>query len=320
MNTSVNCVVILILMGGAPGEGETRSSPPAKSAAAIADPLAAEPSAETKPRQEERFYRFLPGTKISLKPRKDKYFLGENILLDYRVLYEGEGRVDVWNPDGLRSDYCHVMATNQAGQRVPECTMRFDEGGSGGSVLRRGVSDTLTIPLMRFCRLEKPGVYRVRAAFDLGWSKGDYSQPGAPAVPENDPRWAETSIIVAMPDDVQARRVVEHMRQLRSAAHDAHPDCWNPSDYADFTCLQYPVYLPILEELATGNGGDEEALTGIAHIPAPEATEALVRLLKHPNKAFALKVAGALNDRLPEPQAAQRGKRSNPVRLADADP
>ena len=40
--------------------------------------------------EEKRHRKFMPGTKITLKARKARYFLGENILLDYQVSYDGE--------------------------------------------------------------------------------------------------------------------------------------------------------------------------------------------------------------------------------------
>jgi len=272
--------------------------------------------------QEKVIRGFVPGTKITLKPRKDKYFLGENILLDYRISYDGDGALDVRWISGLRTVYSSVIATDQAGNRVPESTLKFDCTGGGGTSLRRGASIALTIPLMRYCRFEKPGTYRVRVAYNLGWSKGDYGTWAQPAVPQDDPRWAETTILLAMPDAVQAREIVESMRRLRSdvGCYRHLSGFYQMSDFADFVCLQYPVYLPILEELAAGKDGDTKALIGIAHIPTPEATDLLIRLLKHPNREFALKVAGALYDRLPEPQATPGRERKNPIEAEDADP
>ena len=131
---------------------------------------------------------------------------------------------------------------------------------------------------------------------------------------------AAVEIAVTMLESTQ--QVVDHMRRLQRDARDyqgwAIP-CHLP-DFADFTCLRYPVYLPILEELAASKKGDERALLGIAHIPTPEATKVLVRLLAHPNKDFSLKAACALSDRLPEPPTTERQRRKNPLELMDADP
>ena len=224
---------------------------------------------------------FLPGTQITVKPRKDKYFLGENILLDYQISYDGDGMIEVENGSGYGS---FATATDAAGNPVPESTLPFGSGGSGGGPVWRDRMATITMPLMRYCRFEKPGEYRVRVIYDLGWSKRDDSEKVLRAAPKDDPRWAETTVVLAMPDADQARQVVDHMHRLRTDAdyyqHNGY--FFHLSDFADFTCLQYPVYLPILEELAAAKDGDAKALMGIAHIPTTDATEALIRLLKHP--------------------------------------
>ena len=60
---------------------------------------------------------------------------------------------------------------------------------------------------------------------------------------------------------------------------------WEKADYADFMCLQYPVYLPILEEIAAS--GDEKGADGHCPYSPPEAIEALLVFVKNPNRAFA---------------------------------
>ena len=71
-------------------------------------------------------------------------------------------------------------------------------------------------------------------------------------IAEGDPRWAETVIEVGMPDDPQAGEVVEQMLQAKEdvARYQSAFCTLDIHDYADFTCLRYPVYLPILEKLA----------------------------------------------------------------------
>jgi hypothetical protein len=264
---------------------------------------------------------FAQGTKTTLSPRKYRYFLGENILLDYRVTYSGRGRLSLWHGGlGNGSRDCRLVAFDEAGRRAPASTLPLPEGGAGCHAILRGETATLSIPLMRFCRLEKPGRYRVRAAYDLGWSGASDQQKWLPPIPPDDPRWAETTIAVEMPDAAQARDVVRNMRELPSQAHEPTNADWDLPDYADFTCLQYEIYLPILAELAGHQDGDERALTGIAHIPTSEATAALVRLLHHESKDFAFRVAYALNDRLPEPRLANWGDRANQAWSKDADP
>jgi hypothetical protein len=256
----------------------------------------------------------LPGVKISLRPRKVSYFLGENILLDYRIDYEGDGRFFAYFQQP-----CRVIATDEAGNRVAKCGIPWHCHGSGGEGSARGSFCTYTVPLMRHCNFEKPGVYRIRVAHDLLWSKND--------IPLDDPRWTETTLTLVMPDAAQARKIVEAMSQLPGDFPNGTLDInelfggglWaRPGypDFADYTCMRYPVYLPILAEAAaTAKDGEDWARAGIAHIATTQATVALVGLLKHPNREFALRVAGTLADRLP----GQR-QGSNPYRDEDADP
>jgi hypothetical protein len=49
----------------------------------------------------------MPGTKITLNPHKAKYFLGENILLDFEISYDGDGGLAIDTVGGLGSDDCH---------------------------------------------------------------------------------------------------------------------------------------------------------------------------------------------------------------------
>lgn len=269
---------------------------------------------------EEPHRRFMPGTTITLKPRKQFYFLGENILLDYKVSYDGDGFLAVGTDHGFGIKDFTLVAIDTAGKQLPASTRVFDGGGSGGRSLRRGGSVTLTASLSFHCRLEGPGIYRIRAAHDLGWSKRDPEAGRTPPVPKDDPRWTETFIEVRTPEPAEARKVVEHMRRLKRDISD-YRACgfWDAEDFADFACLRYSVYLPILEELVTDPKGDPRALLGITHNPAPEATAALFRLLKGADTNRTRKITAALCKRLPDPPGVIRPDRRIPFQLEHAD-
>src|SRR5262249_5624354 len=202
------------------------------------------------------------------------------------------------------------------GKKAPASTREFHCTGQGGRPLRRGDSAHFTIPLSYYCRLEKPGKYRVRAAHNLQWTDRNV------AIAEDDPRWAETTIEVPAPDDAQAGAVVERMlRAKEDVARYQRAFCtWSTGDYADFACLRYPVYLPVLEKMAADPRGDRRALLGIAHNPAPEATQVLLRLLKTADKDRRKRIVAALCDRLPEPKGVTRPTRRNPILSQDPDP
>lgn len=300
-----------------------QSEPLAQQTAGGAEPSKASVgSAKRATPREEVFRKFMPGTKIVLTPRKEKYFLGENILLDYQIAYDGDGSLDLGTSTGLGSTNCSVSAIDEAGNQAPRSTLTFHCTGQSGTYCRHGRPVTYTIPLVHYCRLEVPGHYRIRAAHDLYWSNRDPATGLLPPIPDNDARWAETTIVVVMPSEVQARKVVEQMRQLRSDVDDYRHlgGLWKTSDYADFACFQYPIYLPILEQLASSKDGDKRALMGITHIPTPEATATLFRMLKDADRHLVPRVIASLCDRLPDPPGVMRPGRENPIQFEDADP
>jgi hypothetical protein len=258
---------------------------------------------------------FAPCTKIDLKARKAHYFLGENILLDYQVEYHGEGALVVGTVTGLGSPDCTVIVLDSGGKKVPASTRKFRATGQSGRFLRRGDSQGFTIPLSYYCRLEKPGKYRIRAAHNLFWSHQGV------AIAEGDPRWTEVTIEVRMPDEAEAGKVVEQMLRAREDVriYQRAFCTWETSDYADFACLRHPVYLPILEKLVEDVRGDRRALLGIAHNPTPEATQALLRLSTTRDRGRLKRVVAALCDRLPEPKGVHRQNRRHPIQVEIAD-
>lgn len=264
---------------------------------------------------EEVHRGFVQGTKITLKARKAQYFLGENILLDYQIDYDGEAALEVGTITGLGSTDCRVIVLDSTGKKAPASTRPFHSTGQSGIVLRRGESERFTIPLSYYCRLEKPGEYRIRAAHNLLWTKRDIAIAGG------DPRWAETTIEVSMPDDAQAHKVIEQMLRAKEDVrlYQRAYCTWKTNDYADFACLRYPIYLPILENMAGDAHGDQRALIGIAHNPTPEATQALLRLLKIADRDHLKRIVAALCDRLPEPNGVNRRDRRHPIQTEVAE-
>jgi hypothetical protein len=253
----------------------------------------------------------VPGTKITFKARRAQYFRGENILLDYQIEYHGEGALAVDTQSGPGAPDCTVVTPDADGKKAAASTRKYQSNGQSGTSLRRGGSTRYTIPLSFYIRLEKPGKYRIRAAHNLYWTDRSV------AITRDDPRWAETTLEVIMPDEVQARKVVEGM--LRAKDNIERYWTWDSSDYADFVCLRYPVYLPILEKMAADTRGDKRALLGIANNPTPEATEAIFRLLKTADNKQRKRLVAALCDRLPEPKGVNRRGRRNPIQSEVTD-
>ena len=67
--------------------------------------------------------------------------------------------------------------------------------------------------------------------------------------------------------------------------------------YADFALLRYPVYLPIVRELA--EKGDARGLEALGAMAFPQATAALLDLANHQDRAIASKAEELLLDRMP---------------------
>ncbi len=243
--------------------------------------------------EERNEVTFHEGARVTLELEKPEYFLGENILVHYCLENTGKEpfKISVGGDyRGSRARRFKVRATGEHGKPVddPDPSGLCFGGRRWSPEVKPGETYYATLPLTRYCRFEKPGVYTIRAVHDLGWHVTD----------ERKLPVGETKIKLVTPTPQQARQVVEEMYKLPKGPNGTVGQKSRP--YADFTALWYPVYLPILLEHA--QGCDEDALRAIGHVPTPKATKALIGLLDNKNRAFVLKVAGTLNLRLPEPE------------------
>lgn len=236
---------------------------------------------------------FHEGARVTLLFDKEEYFLGENILVHYCL--ENTNETPFWIEmggdyrDASRSLRFKVTATDENDKPVDDPDpSEFCLGGLGSSSeVKPGYKHSSYLPLTRYRRFEKPGIYTIRVVHDLGWQvTEDQKMP-----------FGENKIKLTMPTSKQAKQVVEEMYRL---SKDSGASVGHSRPYADFSCLWYPVYLPIL--LNHAREGDEEALIAIGNMPTPEATKALISLLGHENREFVLKVAGTLNLRLHDPE------------------
>jgi hypothetical protein len=245
---------------------------------------------------------FHEGARVTLLLDKKEYFLGENILLHYclentsKTPFQIQSGMDMNSVTGRQVSF-EVIAKGEDGKPVDDLYQTEAVAGMGmGSypVLKPAEKFYESIQLVRFCRFEKPGVYTIRVVHDLGWRlTGDQKFPVG-----------EIKIKLVMPTPEQARRVVEDMYKLPKDPNvDTGQMC---PPYADFVALRHPVYLPILLEYA--QRGDVDALEAIGEMPTPEATKALIGLLDHTKRAFAVKAAGMLSGRLPYAEESEWGQ------------
>lgn len=235
-----------------------------------------------------------PGARVSLHLDKERYFLGENVLVHFCVENAGTEAFGIDLGGDYRCASRHlrfsVTATDAQGKKVPDPDPSgYCLGGKGYCpTIPPGARHYESLPLLRYCRIEKPGVYKLRASHDLGWTEA-----GGRTIPV-----AEATVTFATPTAEQARGIVEEMYRLSKDT--IMFSGRRQQAYADFTTLAHPVYLPILAPRAAR--GCYRALQALGEIPTPEATKVLVRLLDHQNPAFARKVVQTLNRRLPDPQ------------------
>jgi hypothetical protein len=232
--------------------------------------------------------------KVYLELGKKEYLLGENIFVHFCVENTGTEDIHINVGGDYRGASRHlrfsVTATDADGKAVADPDPSgFCMGGlSSSPAIKPGGKHYESLPLLRYCRFEKAGTYKLLVSHDLGWKETDKRR-----IPV-----AEATIKLAMPTELQARKIVEEMYELPADHGGTSGKKCDP--YADFATLGYPVYLPILVPRAAD--GCEKALLAIGNIPTPEATRALIQLLDHKDAAFALKVAQTVNCRLPDPQ------------------
>lgn len=267
-----------------------------------------------------------PKFQLSILCDRNQYFLGENVNLHFVVENTGKSPFKLETGGDYRGAPRHirfkVKATGEDGSICADPYPNpFCEGGLGGeSCLKPGEKHADSLPLLRYCRIEKPGTYRISVSHDLGW------QIRADKLPA-----AETSITFLPPNADQAKAVVDKL--LKGGTE------------SDFTTLEYPIYLPVLKDsikqaLNSSNQTkttlkevpEEQALekdqrekqqarqsrqladakkietdisnllTGTGSIPTPEATLALIELAGSKSEPVSRQAAQHLSMRLPDPQ------------------
>jgi hypothetical protein len=253
------------------------------------------------------------GAKVTLKLDKKQYFLGENVLLRWRVANEGNQPFKIsmggdyrGSPRALRFK---IEAVDRQGRKLPDLYPNpWNMGGMGVTpLLKPGDEHRTDITLMRYRAFTKTGKYTIRVYHDLGWKTGAKasaveaggrtSQPGSLKPPT-----ATIAIDLVMPDQKQARKLVTAMLAMPTRPNRTHGQWGKP--YADFSLLCYSVYLPIMKDLA--RKGDTRALDALGAMAFPDATAVLLELTRHQDRAIATKARQMLQYRLPRPEGVGR--------------
>ena len=233
------------------------------------------------------------GMSVSLESDKLVYFVGENILLHYRIDNTGNEpfKISVGGDyRGSRPIRFKITAVSRGGKAVEDPTpFPFNFGGllAGGEVKPGGTWFEKAC-IAQYCRFETPGIYTVKVFHDLGFGEKR----------KGDPREVSITLKLRAPTEAQARA-------LLVAADHAGPKSWGVwgqkgTAQLDYSCLRHPAYLPALVERAHGTNF-QNALEGIASIRTLKATQALADLLNDTARGRA--AAAKLASRLPNAES-----------------
>lgn len=232
--------------------------------------------------------------KVSLKAEKAEFYIGENILLHYCIenLSTNSIGFSVGGDyrGGTRAHRFKVSAVSSEGREATDPhPSQMEMGGlSPFPSPKPGETWFEDVPLLRYRSLDQPGEYIVIVFHDLGWGE---RQP-------NDPRVQSVKLTLKEPTEADARQVLADFEKAKGYSGKT----WGEKGRStpDFTLLKHPAYLPILAERAAT--GDKDSLVGIASIPTPEATRALIRLMAAESSTIGALAAGALRFRWPHPR------------------
>lgn len=240
-----------------------------------------------------------PGTaKITLLADKPEFFLGENILLHYRIESIGKEPLgfDVGGDyrGGTRANRFKVTVVDAAGREMPDPAPT--QRNMGGLHPLAGVKPREewfeNVWLLRYRALDQPGDYTITVFHDLGWGERQ----------ANDPRVVSLKLRLKMPNEAEARQVILDMRMAKFNDGGTWGKKARPA--ADFSLLKFPAYRPLLAE-----GGDRDAIAGLAEEATLDATRILLRLAEATDHNVSSAAAIALSRRIPageETNAPQR--------------
>ena len=241
--------------------------------------------------------RDLPaGFKASLVGDRTNYFLGENILLHYRVENVGATTFKISTGGdyrgSTRADRFKITAVSSDGKLVADPTplMRnFGGGMSSGGEIAPGGDWFEEVYVSEYCRFDTPGTYTVRAFHDLGFGQQR----------TNDPRTVVLTLELRAPTEAEARSILVEAERAKPF----RGNTWGRKGEARlcYPCIRWPSFLKPLEERAQQD--NVSAVVGIASIRTLDASRALVGLLSHTNATLVTKAAALLDVRLPHPES-----------------
>lgn len=241
------------------------------------------------------------GVTISVHPSKPTFVIGEAEWMVLVVDNRGTAPFVVSMTTDPKEGHASVALVDAAGDPAPSPFPhpRRDLGDDGPYVeVPPGQRGELRFDLARFAWLDAPGTWTVRVSHTV-----DSPFLGTLA----DDRQTTARVTVVAPEDDRLDAIVR-----------SHPIAFGePFSLAEdgYESLGHARYVPVLERLVLaarppediapderGRWMDERALHGLAACPCTAATEALLRLLAHPEPELRRFVAEALERRIPDRQ------------------
>ncbi|PAW86554.1 MAG: hypothetical protein B9S33_07805 [Pedosphaera sp. Tous-C6FEB] len=240
-----------------------------------------------------------PGTaKITLLADKQEFFLGENILLHYRIENAGKEHLgfDVGGDyrGGTRANRFKVTVVDATGRAIPDPAPAQHEMGGLSPVgsAKPGGEWFESVWLLRYRTLDQPGDYTITVFHDLGWGERQ----------AQDPRVATLKLRLKMPNEAEARQIIAAMDQAKADRGSTWGTKGQPK--ADFSLLKFPVYRPLLSERA-----DLDGIAGLAEEQTREATAVLLRFAESADHKISCAAAIALSRRIPSPAETNLARR-----------
>ncbi|QDT39412.1 hypothetical protein [Stratiformator vulcanicus] len=228
---------------------------------------------------------------VQLASDRQEYFLGENILVHYRVINTGGDPFVAWFGGDYRgtgrSERFKVSAVDAQGNEVQD-PLRIIIRRGGFLTWHTVVPDdpyVESIPLLRFLRFNEPGRYVITIRHDCGWKESAERK-----FPE-----AKIELVLKQPSAGQARHLVE--RWLKSDSDANRTNNKETQPHPDFSVIRNATYLGPLTEPATA--GNKRAISGVASIATPDATRLLIQLAGSQEKVIRTQARRHLLNRLP---------------------
>ncbi len=226
---------------------------------------------------------------VSIEVDKTHWYVGENILLHWRVVNHssfplqtvfGDDYFGIGRPRRFR-----IEAVNEKGQLAvdpKEQLVKFDSMRQSAFVafpsLQNGDEYWLSIPLLEFRALTAGAwtisVYREFDRKDSSEIEQSNTMPLFPLAPV-----ATINLHVREPDERDARRLVNEMKDLPRRSYANFGE--RSEQYADFSKLTFPVYFPHVVHLA--RDGHSGGITNLLALRTDDALAVLIELIAQGN-------------------------------------